>query len=436
MGFALALAGVVMTGCDKKPDAIVNDAYKAASENKFENIAAYVLPDSVDKFSEDETKTFASLAAEGFFQNDYSSFTVDSVVMNPEQTEAKFVVKTTFKNGLSYTESGLLRKTANGAWRLMVDKEATDTTNVYSVSDKTKKTPELMRNLNYATVMTLAGRGLPQYQVMAADILKEGVMTTADDERAHDLLKSAVDKNYVPSYRQLADMYYDGSKHVNKDYEKAFDLYLKAAEAGDANSYSAVGYAYREGEGTMKDYQKAKEWYEKGIEAGDPNSFRHLGYMYSPDFKGFETDNDKVFDLWTKGYEAAVKSSNSREMALIANNIGACYAEGWGVQKDVDKKIEWYTKAAESDDKMAMRNLAILYYRGLGVPKDFDKAFYWFSKADKAGNLEARYYVGECYEYGRGVEMNKSKAKQIYWDLWNKHSDKDARKGYERLYDY
>lgn len=434
MGLVLAITGTVMTGCGKKPEGIVNDAYKAASENKFENIAAYVLPDSLEKFSEDEAQAFAGFAAQGFRQNDYSSFTVDSVVTNPENTEAKFVVRTTFKNGLSYTETGILRKTANGNWRLMVDKEATDTVNVYSVSDPEKMTPELMRNLHYATVMTLASRGIPQYQVMAARILQDGILTSHDIERSHDLLKSAADKNYVPAYKPLADIYDKGYKKVPKDLEKSFEWYLKAAEAGDVNAYADVAYAYREGNGTMKDFDKAKEWYEKGIEKDNARCFRQLGFMYSSDFKGFENDNDKTFDLWTKGYEAAKRAGDLREMAFLANNIGACYGEGWGVAKDDDKKIEWYTTAAETGDAMAMKNLGVTYYRGIGVPKDYDKAFYWFSKADKAGDIVAKYFLGECYEYGRGVDKNTTKAKEIYRELWDKYKDKDAERGLDRLY--
>lgn len=438
--FSLLMAGsaltFVMTGCGKNPEAIVNDAYKSASENKFENIAAYVLPDSLEKFSEAEAKSFAEAAALGFWQNDYSSFTVDSVVVNPEQTEAKFVVRTTFKNGLSFTETGLLRKTAAGNWRLMVDKEATDTADVYSVSDPEKQTPELMRNLHYATIMTLASRGLPQYQVMAANILNEGILTTKDEVRAFDLLKSAAEKNYVPAYRRLARMYRNGGKGIEKDYEKAFEWYLKAAEAGDVDAYGNVGYAYQEGKGTIKDYAKAKEWFEKGIEAGDAGCYRMLGYMYSNEFKGFETDNDKAFELYTKGYQAALKSGDKIEEANLANSAGACYYNGTGTAKDVNKGIEWITKAAEAGEEMAMRNLGIIYYFGNGVPKDYDKAFYWFSKADKAGNLDARYYIGECYEYGRGVNMNKSKAKDIYWRLWKDNAYTSARNAYDRLYNY
>lgn len=437
MGLVLTIAGTVMTGCGKKPEGIVNDVYKSASEKKFENIAAYVLPDSVEKFSEEEAKSFAELAAQGFWQNDYSSFAVDSVVTNPENTEAKFVVKTTFKNGLSYTETGLLRKTANGNWRLMVDNEVTDTTNVYSVSDPQKMTPELMRNLHYATVMTLASRGIPQYQVMAAQILQDGILTSYDIERSLDLLKAAADKNYVPAYKQLGDIYNRGYKKVPKDQEKAFEWYLKAAEAGDINAYGKVGRAYRDGEGTMKDYVKAKEWFDKGIEKDDPLCYRSLGHMYSWAFKGYENDKDKTFDLWMKGYEAAVRVGDLEEMAIAANNIGACYGEGWGVEKDGDKQIEWYTKAAEAGNGMAMINLGKTYYFGdYGVPKNYDKAFYWFSKADNAGDIDAKYYIGECYEYGRGVEMNKSKAKKIYSDLWFKNDYKPATRGMERLSNY
>ena len=83
---------------------------------------------------------------------------------------------------------------------------------------------------------------------------------------------------------------------------------------------------------------------------------------------------------------------------------------------------------------MAMKNLGVTYYFGeSGIAKNYDKAFYWLSKAAKGGNLYAQLLVGECYEYGRGVDMNKSKAKEIYRELVNKHDYKDAERGYYRL---
>lgn len=430
----LAMVGTILTGCDKKPESIVNDVYKSASEKKFENIAAYVLPDSIEPFSEEEAKSFAEYVANGFWQNDYSSFTIDSVVTNPENTEASFVVKTNFKNGLSYTETGTLRKTSNGNWRLMVDKEASDTTDVYSVSDMEKLTPELMRNLHYATVMTLAGRGLPQYQVMAARIIQDGILTSSDPERALDLLKSAADKNYVPAYWLLGNVYYKGDKKIPYDREKAFEWYLKAAEAGDVRAFCDLGVAYRDGDGTLKNSEKAKEWFEKGVAKENARCMRVLGRSYCPDIKDFENNNDKAYELISNAYSIAEKTKDQDIMRGAANNIGFCYYYGYGVPKDMNKAIEWFTKAAEAGDNTSIDNLGTIYYYGNnGIPKDFNKAFYWANKASKAGILRGKFLVAECYEYGRGVDMNKSKALNIYRELVNEHHYKDAESGYYRL---
>lgn len=436
-GAVAALLAVAVAGCGKSPESIVNDAYKSASEKKYENIAAYVLPDSLEQFNENELKNFAELMSTGFWQNDYSSFTVDSVVTNPEETEAAFVVRTNFNNGLSFTETGLLRKTEKGTWRLMVDREASDTVDVFSVSDQSKMTPELMRNLHYATVMTLAGRGLPQYQVMAAKILQAGILTSRDDERAFDLLKSAADKNYIPAYKLLGDVYDKGGKNITKDEEKAFEWYLKAADAGDVTAYEKVGTAYYKGQGAIKDYDKAKEWYEKGVSAEDPACMRGLAWMYLPDTKGFENNFEKAFKLLSNGYETAVKTKNNDEIRSNANTIGYCYYNGYGVPKDMNKAMEWFSISAEAGNKTAMDNLGVIYYYGNnGVTKDYNKAYYWCTKAAKAGVLRGEYLVGECYEYGRGVDMNKSKAKEIYGRLWRENSYQDAGRGMSRLYNY
>src|ERR1700684_1859646 len=46
------------------------------------------------------------------------------------------------------------------------------------------------------------------------------------------------------------------------------------------------------------------------------------------------------------------------------NNIGACFAEGLGVERDDALALQWLTLAAEGGDTVGRRNLAALYFRG------------------------------------------------------------------------
>ena len=49
--------------------------------------------------------------------------------------------------------------------------------------------------------------------------------------------------------------------------------------------------------------------------------------------------------------------------ARAQNNLGLCYKNGDGVEKDIKKAVEWYRKAAEQGDMYAQFNIAEIYYK-------------------------------------------------------------------------
>lgn len=65
---------------------------------------------------------------------------------------------------------------------------------------------------------------------------------------------------------------------------------------------------------------------------------------------------------------------------------------------------------AKSGDAVAQNNLGDAYYYGYDVEKDFDKAIEWFKKAAAKGNADALFSVGYMYDYGEGVEEDNPTA--------------------------
>ena len=429
---ATAAMLLAMVACGKSPESIVNDAYKNAQEGKFAEIAQYAIPDSVEALTEEERQMFDNYLAETIGHDVYASVTVDSVTVNEDQTEAKFVATTKFKDGRSFTEHGILRVGTDNHWHFVIDKKAGDDTEIYSVSDAEKATPELMRNLYYATVMTLASRGIPEYQVKAGDILANGILTKKDLNHAFELYKSAADKNYVPAYGKVARSY-DKGAGIEKDLEKSFEWYTKSAEAGDARGMYRLGNAYADGAGTVKDYQQAMKWYQKAADAGEADALGNIGVMYS-NGEGVAQDYKKALEYFMKNVEAR-KESNG----IMEYNIGNCYEYGEGVEKDINEASKWFTKSAEAGFTRGMTSLGDVYYNGTqGAEKDYDKAFYWYSKAAKGNDRYGRYgrwMTAECYEYGRGTDKNLKKAKDMYYDLYHDFDDNNAWRRFNRLYD-
>ncbi|MCB1743049.1 MAG: sel1 repeat family protein [Gammaproteobacteria bacterium] len=72
---------------------------------------------------------------------------------------------------------------------------------------------------------------------------------------------------------------------AEKDFKKAFELWLPIAERGDPRVQEWIGDLYRMGQGVERSHAEAKRWYKLSAEAGNSEgicSFAHL-LSISPD---------------------------------------------------------------------------------------------------------------------------------------------------------
>lgn len=92
-------------------------------------------------------------------------------------------------------------------------------------------------------------------------------------------------------------------------------------------------------------------------------------------------------------------------------NIG----ERYSIHGNQQKTYEWYEKAANNGNDIAMFRIAYMYYTGEeGKEKDFSKALDWFLKAAQNGHCYAMEHIGNMYENGEGVELSQQKAIEWY----------------------
>ncbi|CAB5297795.1 unnamed protein product [Rhizophagus irregularis] len=73
---------------------------------------------------------------------------------------------------------------------------------------------------------------------------------------------------------------YENGKGTEKNLEKAFHWYQKAAENGDKEAQFNLGVFYEEGIGIEKDEVKASYWYQKAAQQGCSNAQYRLGFLY------------------------------------------------------------------------------------------------------------------------------------------------------------
>lgn len=91
-------------------------------------------------------------------------------------------------------------------------------------------------------------------------------------------------------------------------------------------------------------------------------------------------DHRAALEIWGPLAQAGV--------ARAQNNIGACFAEGLGVEPDAKLARHWLTLAAEGGDRVGQRNLAALLLRG--DPPDYIRAAALYGQAAAQGDAPAQ----------------------------------------------
>ncbi|MGZ8403947.1 MAG: tetratricopeptide repeat protein, partial [Rhodoplanes sp.] len=99
-------------------------------------------------------------------------------------------------------------------------------------------------------------------------------------------------------------------------------------------------------------------------------------------------------------------------VARAQNNVGACFAEGLGIARDLGLALRWLTLAAEASDPVGQRNLASLYFKGEGIEQDYARAAELYLAAAEQGDGPAQDMLswmlleGECIA-GDAVEARR-----------------------------
>lgn len=123
------------------------------------------------------------------------------------------------------------------------------------------------------------------------------------------------------------------------DKAKALAIWEEAAEHGYPKAQHFVAVCYHSGIGTEKDKAKALEWYQKAAAQNYPQSVCYLAHFYAESIAGVERDTDKAVRLWKKAAELGDK-----EAKFILGNI---YYYGTYVEQNREEAIQWYRKSAQ-----------------------------------------------------------------------------------------
>lgn len=129
---------------------------------------------------------------------------------------------------------------------------------------------------------------------------------------------------------------------------------------------------------------------------GDPESLFERGHRLANGF-GCEK-NGKVG--WILIYEAAI-CGHPIGMALV---LTCAYQD---IERDDKRSVEILKKCAEYNHSCAMFNLGVCYVQGVGVDKNFDEACRWFGEASKRRYYPAMFNYANalCSKIGTSINL-------------------------------
>ena len=155
---------------------------------------------------------------------------------------------------------------------------------------------------------------------------------------------------------------YTGRNGYKRDFEKAREVLLEAAQLNNSDAECVLAHMYENGNGVEQDYAIAAEWYRK---AADKN------------------------------------------VAMAQNSLAYFYDEGLGVEQSFIEAAKWYKKAADNNNASAQYNYADMLVNGIGVEKDLEQGLEYYKKAKANGVQQA---TSEISKTERLLMIEKAKA--------------------------
>eukprot|EP00826_Nyctotherus_ovalis_P009913 TRINITY_DN12630_c0_g1_i3.p2 TRINITY_DN12630_c0_g1~~TRINITY_DN12630_c0_g1_i3.p2 ORF type:complete len:498 (-),score=160.38 TRINITY_DN12630_c0_g1_i3:113-1606(-) len=246
------------------------------------------------------------------------------------------------------------------------------------------------------------GTGVEKNLVKAFRLYKEG--DRLEDPACRFALGKYFENNLVPEDEQ------------NRGMEDVVSYYEYAADKGHAEAMTKLGYMHEHGIYYDKNVNRALDYYKKARKQNDPLAINYLGLYY------YRMAQRSEESLKQKYYEQAInlfKESRRLGCTRASNNLGMCYEQGTGVERDMAEALECYMEAATRGYSQGMFNVGYVHlYRTKRsrLNEDYEKAAHWFRAAivKDPELVDAYFYLGLLFEKGLGVDCDYHSAFGYY----------------------
>ena len=151
-----------------------------------------------------------------------------------------------------------------------------------------------------------------------------------------------------------------------------------------------MAVAYETGNGTEKNPEEAVAWYRRAAEAGLAEAQLKLGNCLAKG-NGAPADSDQAY-YW-------VRQAADQFYAPAEFRIGKGYETGsLGKEINEEEAVQWVRRAAMHEYNDALFTLGEFYLKGFGVDKDVQKAVGWYVRAAELGSEDARLALGKNFD--------------------------------------
>lgn len=132
--------------------------------------------------------------------------------------------------------------------------------------------------------------------------------------------------------------------------------------------------------------------------------FNAAAYTIETKEPGTEAHNSAINRM--KEY---AESGHAKSLLYMAN----LYAEGRYVRQNRSEAVEYFNRAAETDDPSVLYSIGAHFYYGTLFEKDLSKAAIYFQDAAALGHRGAQYTLARMYQLGQGVPKNEKRAFEL-----------------------
>ncbi len=241
-------------------------------------------------------------------------------------------------------------------------------------------------------------------------------------------------KGNIVGMNDTADYYYHGSYGARRSYEKGFLWYSKAAELGSAYAMNFLSVCFQEGKGTERNAKKAFEWVKKSAAMGDAEGQNMLGvlllvgcgtrknarkavemFMMSAE-QGDPWGVRNCADCMLLGIGFSGKYKRALHYYSRLAQQGSLYAKyriaemlikGQGTKRNRHAGFNMLCKVARAGSADAQYGLYEIYRDGrIIVRKNMERAVEWLTRAAEQGYDAACEELARCYREGIGVDKD------------------------------